>query len=113
VVPAFHKQYYEAMVQMFGACTEQTVNKLDALLAASGGRRAGAGQAPVGARAWPASPPAAARLCSLLLSGCRVSWFLSHPRSPVVVNMETEFLNLGLDIIGLGVRRGGELGFWG
>jgi hypothetical protein len=38
VVPAFHKQYYEAMVKMFAACTDQTVNKLDALLQASGGR---------------------------------------------------------------------------
>lgn len=60
VVPAFHKQYYEAMVHMFGRCTQQTVDKLDAKLQESGG-------------------------------------------SPVVVNMETEFLNLGLDIIGLGV----------
>jgi len=60
VVPAFHKAYYEAMVQMFSRCTQQAVNKLDAAIAASADGSA-------------------------------------------VVNMETEFLNLGLDIIGLGV----------
>ncbi|GBF92821.1 cytochrome P450 chloroplastic [Raphidocelis subcapitata] len=60
VVPAFHKQYYDAMCSMFGRCTERTIDKLEALLQQSGG-------------------------------------------SPVTVNMETEFLNLGLDIIGLGV----------
>lgn len=60
VVPAFHRQYYEAMAQMFGRCTQQTIDKLDHLLSQS---RDG----------------------------------------PAVVDMETEFLNLGLDIIGLGV----------
>ena len=31
IVPAFHKAYLEAMVQMFGRCTQQAVDKLDAL----------------------------------------------------------------------------------
>ncbi len=29
VVPAFHKQYYEAMCGMFAACTQRTEDKLD------------------------------------------------------------------------------------
>ena len=35
IVPAFHKAYLEAMVNMFGRCTEVAVQKLDAI-AASG-----------------------------------------------------------------------------
>ena len=35
IVPAFHKAYLEAMVKMFGACTQETVRSLDALLAGS------------------------------------------------------------------------------
>ena len=31
IVPAFHKAYLEAMVAMFGRCTQQAVRKLDAL----------------------------------------------------------------------------------
>lgn len=31
IVPAFHKAYLEAMVKMFGRCTEVAVEKLDAL----------------------------------------------------------------------------------
>ena len=31
IVPAFHKAYLEAMVQMFGRCTQQAVDKLDSL----------------------------------------------------------------------------------
>jgi len=57
VVPAFHKQYYEAMTAMFAACTQRTVDKLEAAIA----------------------------------------------KGSPVLDMETEFLNLGLDIIGLGV----------
>eukprot|EP00879_Flechtneria_rotunda_P025817 GHRR01027464.1.p1 GENE.GHRR01027464.1~~GHRR01027464.1.p1 ORF type:complete len:328 (+),score=64.04 GHRR01027464.1:93-1076(+) len=39
IVPAFHKSYYEAMVGMFGRCTEQTCSKLEkALAAAADGR---------------------------------------------------------------------------
>lgn len=56
VVPAFHKQYYEAMSGMFARCTSQTVEKLDKAIREGGGK----GQ----------------------------------------VNMEDEFLSLGLDIIG-------------
>jgi hypothetical protein len=121
VVPAFHKQYYEAMVNMFGRCTQQTVDKLDALLAGSNGRWAwmqrrrrrccavgqggrqrpfwGAvlGEGGVGRR----QRRAPGRHSSHLLS-------FPPPCSPVVVNMETEFLNLGLDIIGLGVRLWGR-----
>jgi len=29
IVPAFHKAYLEAMVAMFGACTQETVRKLE------------------------------------------------------------------------------------
>ena len=35
IVPAFHKAYIEAMIKMFGRCTEVAVQKLDAI-AASG-----------------------------------------------------------------------------
>ncbi|GLC47475.1 hypothetical protein PLESTF_000433500 [Pleodorina starrii] len=59
VVPAFHRQYYEAMVGMFARCSQRSVDKLDEAI------RAGQGSA--------------------------------------VVDMESEFLSLGLDIIGLGV----------
>ncbi|GLC58319.1 hypothetical protein PLESTB_001346100 [Pleodorina starrii] len=59
VVPAFHRQYYEAMVGMFARCSQRSVDKLE------GAIRAGQGSA--------------------------------------VVDMESEFLSLGLDIIGLGV----------
>ena len=43
IVPAFHRAYLEAMVQMFGACTQETVRSLDALLA--GGAEVCAGHA--------------------------------------------------------------------
>lgn len=33
VVPAFHKAWLEAMVNMFGACTQETIRSLDALTA--------------------------------------------------------------------------------
>eukprot|EP00775_Hariotina_reticulata_P002604 gene2604-2906_t len=61
IVPAFHKAYYQAMVDMFGRCSAESCKKLEAAVAASA------------------------------------------DGSSAVVNMETEFLNLGLDIIGLGV----------
>ncbi|PRW39133.1 cytochrome P450 chloroplastic isoform C [Chlorella sorokiniana] len=61
IVPGFHKAYLEACIAMFGRCTQQTINKLEALTAGAA------------------------------------------PGSPPVIDMETEFLNLGLDIIGLGV----------
>jgi hypothetical protein len=60
VVPAFHKQYYEAMNLMFGRCTQVTIDKLAAACAAG-------------------------------------------PSGAATADMETEFLNLGLEIIGLGV----------
>jgi hypothetical protein len=31
IVPAFHKAYIEAMIKMFGRCTEVAVQKLDAV----------------------------------------------------------------------------------
>lgn len=34
IVPAFHKAYLEAMVAMFGACTQETIRSLHALTAA-------------------------------------------------------------------------------
>ena len=37
IVPAFHKAYLEAMVAMFGACTQETIRTLDAGTA-DGGR---------------------------------------------------------------------------
>ncbi|KAF6259067.1 cytochrome P450 [Scenedesmus sp. NREL 46B-D3] len=60
IVPAFHKAYYESMVDMFMRCSE--------------------------------------RSCEKLREGIRAS-----SDGSTVVNMEAEFLNLGLDIIGLGV----------
>lgn len=57
IVPAFHKSYLDASVQMFGKCTQVTIDKLS----------------------------------KAVQSGSSI------------VDMETEFLNLGLDIIGLGV----------
>lgn len=33
IVPAFHKAYLEAMVNMFGNCTRNTMNKLDSVTA--------------------------------------------------------------------------------
>ncbi|GIL44064.1 hypothetical protein Vafri_1625 [Volvox africanus] len=59
VVPAFHKQYYEAMVSMFGRCSKRSVDKLEAAV--------------------------------------------DKGQGSAVVDMESEFLSLGLDIIGLGV----------
>lgn len=38
IVPAFHKAYYEAMVGMFGRCTAAAADKLEAAVAAGGGR---------------------------------------------------------------------------
>eukprot|EP00878_Enallax_costatus_P019732 GHUV01020825.1.p1 GENE.GHUV01020825.1~~GHUV01020825.1.p1 ORF type:complete len:523 (+),score=156.16 GHUV01020825.1:102-1670(+) len=60
IVPAFHKAYYESMVDMFARCAAESCRKLEQQIAAS-------------------------------------------DDSSTVVNMESEFLNLGLDIIGLGV----------
>ncbi len=34
VVPAFHKAYLEAMVAMFGRCTQESIAKLDAQITA-------------------------------------------------------------------------------
>ncbi|KAG2495589.1 hypothetical protein HYH03_006189 [Edaphochlamys debaryana] len=59
VVPAFHRQYYDAMVEMFGRCTERSVAHLD--------------------------------------------WEITAGKGKATVDMEQEFLSLGLDIIGLGV----------
>lgn len=58
IAPAFHKAYLEAMVQMFGRCTQQMLNKYDGLL---------------------------------------------QENESFGLDMESEFLSLGLDIIGLGV----------
>lgn len=35
IVPAFHKAYYEAMVDMFGRCAAETCRKLEAQITAS------------------------------------------------------------------------------
>lgn len=54
VVPAFHKQFYEAMAVMFARCSQRTVDKLDAAIGAgkaSGGLvRDSGGKAPCGWR---------------------------------------------------------------
>lgn len=60
IVPAFHQAYLQAMVRMFGACTQQSIDKFDAAINKSSNQA-------------------------------------------TVVDMEEEFLNLGLDIIGMGV----------
>ena len=36
IVPSFHKAYLEAMVQMFGRCTQNSLDKFDALLEGQG-----------------------------------------------------------------------------
>jgi cytochrome P450 len=38
VVPAFHKAYYEAMVNMFARCSEEAVRKLEQQVDAGSGR---------------------------------------------------------------------------
>lgn len=58
IAPAFHQAYLEAMMKMYGNCTERCIDKLNRLL---------------------------------------------DTTNKPVVDMEKEFLNLGLDIIGLGV----------
>lgn len=35
IVPAFHKAYIEAMIKMFGRCTQVAVEKLDAIASSS------------------------------------------------------------------------------
>ena len=45
IVPAFHKAYLDAMVAMFGKCTQETIRSLDALTD-------GNPQVPLGAHAW-------------------------------------------------------------
>lgn len=39
IVPAFHKAYYEAMVDMFAACAAESCRKLDSQIAASASAR--------------------------------------------------------------------------
>jgi Cytochrome P450 len=70
IVPAFHQAYLAAMTDMFGACTQRTVDKLNAAI-----DRAGSGSSSSGGKG----------------------------SAGAVLNMEDEFLSLGLDIIGLGV----------
>ena len=58
-MPAFHKQYYEAMAAMFARCTERSIDNINSGISSGNGATS--------------------------------------------INMESEFLSLGLDIIGLGV----------
>ena len=44
IVPSFHKAYLEAMVQMFGRCTQNSLDKFDALLEGPGVSQLGRGQ---------------------------------------------------------------------
>lgn len=44
IVPSFHKAYLEAMVQMFGRCTQNSLDKFDALLEGQGVSRLGCGE---------------------------------------------------------------------
>lgn len=39
IVPAFHKAYYEAMVDMFARCSEESCRKLEQQIAASSDSR--------------------------------------------------------------------------
>ena len=68
IVPAFHKAYLNAMIKMFGTCTQTTIDKLDKAIA-----------------------------------GEQVGGLLGSKDGKPVLDMETEFLNVALDIIGLGV----------
>ena len=79
--PGFHKAYLDASVAMFGRVALQTASKLEALTVSGGG--GGGGGAATRAAGSAAGAAGAAAL--------------------PVVDLETEFLNLGLDIIGLGV----------
>ncbi|QDZ19103.1 cytochrome P450 [Chloropicon primus] len=58
VIPGFHKAYLDCMVDLFGRCTERTVEKIDRVCKGDGDK---------------------------------------------TLDMETEFLNVALDIIGLGI----------
>lgn len=49
IVPAFHKAYLDAMVAMFGRCTQETIRSLDALTE-------GGAQVPFCSQAMPHSP---------------------------------------------------------
>ena len=129
IVPAFHRAYLEAMVAMFGACTQETVKKLE-----RAADRPQAGLQDVGGRGarvrMTANDRAFLRNCCLsvapscfwtvgggellgimaavLSTSCNIVRSKERHRQHVhrqgeVVDMEEEFLNLGLDIIGLGV----------
>lgn len=39
IVPAFHKAYYQSMVDMFGRCSVESCKKLEAAVVASADRR--------------------------------------------------------------------------
>lgn len=119
----FHKAYLEAMVHMFGRCTEETVSKLNRAIDSSSGKVWGlqslaAGASGTGCYAPGAQPGVSGQHgggCMACWGSQPVSCPLSDSRSALlppctchlaaqaVVDMETEFLNLGLDIIGLGV----------
>ena len=65
IVPAFHKAYLEAMVAMFGRCTQQAVRKLDDLTERGQVRPAGA---------LPPAWPACACTCLAHVRCCAPTW---------------------------------------
>ena len=123
MVPAFHRQYYEAMASMFARCTQEAVVKLGAAVDASGDgavfARRGRGR---GSSAKRRAHALSLRMIGMLARAAGALEIEPHARSPVaaalslpppppnppgqtaVVDMEREFLNLGLDIIGARAR---------
>jgi cytochrome P450 family 97 subfamily B polypeptide 3 len=82
IVPAFHKAYYESMAGMFARCTERTVEKLERAIDEQARQQQQQQQQQGGAESGSGS---------------------GGGKGGAVVDMEAEFLSLGLDIIGLGV----------
>ena len=128
IVPAFHRAYLEAMVAMFGACTQETVRKLERAAdrpQASIPRVSARLEAQVqwtsygqyqciricyhqSVRPAVVSTDASRLPCfvhqfMIWLSPFRIFKLRTSPLQGEAVDMEEEFLNLGLDIIGLGV----------
>lgn len=120
IVPAFHKAYLEAMVAMFGKCTHETISTLEALT-----ESCQVGSCPLhlhamgflgyGLHVYSAERSRMAmcirkfqdpvELHLLVLPGtpCRLRVLCQPSCLQAQTDMEEVFLNLGLDIIGLGV----------
>ena len=72
IVPSFHKAYLEAMVQMFGRCTQNSLDKFDALLEGQGVSRL-VSCAASGLGSWPLAlgQECRGRGCAVHVSGSR------------------------------------------